>query len=459
MIVPYAFLANATAGPTIMRDFVTPAVTTLCVLATLACTFFLVLGGIQYMSSSGHPEKLDRGKRLLKNALLGLVLVLGAATLTAVLSHAYVASGTGGTEKFPQLAQLPSSQDNFQKAILDAINGFLRTIAIAAGEPLVKALQFFTTGTPLMAANANIFNLWLTVVGITDVLFVLVVALLGFQVMSSTALGLDEVDIKQLLPQLAVMFLLINISIFAIDAVISLSNAMINALRAGFPTLSIWNSLVTLTQNASDIGLVASLFLLAFLVLTVMLLVYYVLRLVTLYAGAVLAPVVLVLWLIPAFKDFVIAAIKTYLVTIFVLFVHVVLLLIAGAMFEGMLENGGADSSTNVLMALLVGMGTLVALLKTQSVMRDLSYAASAPRAARELGGQFIKGVNSLHRNGHKVADVRGQIMDRVRAGRNHKDKGPLPGKGGGDWTGSSPFDTPPPRTGETVMAKQGETA
>jgi hypothetical protein len=455
--MPYALLADAAGASTVMRAFVTPAVTTLCVLASLACTFFLVMGGTQYMTSAGNPERLDRAKRLLKNAIIGLVLVLGAATLTAVLSNSYVASGGGGTQQFPELAPLPESQNNFQKAILDAINGFLRTIAIAAGEPLVKALQFFTTSTPLMGANANIFNLWLTVVGITDVMFVLVVALLGFQVMSFTALGFEEIDIKQLLPQLAVIFLLINTSIFVIDAVISLSNAMINALRAGFPTLSIWDSLVTLTQNASDIGVVAALFLLAFLILTVMLLVFYVLRLVTLYAGAVLAPVVLVLWLIPAFRDFVMAAIKTYLVTVFVLFVHVVLLLIAGSMFQGMLESGGADSGTNVLMALLVGMGTLVALLKTQGVMRDLSYAASAPRAARELGGQFIKGVSSLHRTGHKMADVREKVVGRLRSGSGDKGDRAKPGKpGGSDWSGPSPFDTPRPKKGETITAREG---
>jgi len=85
-----------------------------------------------------------------------------------------------------------------------------------------------------MGDNSNVFNMWLAIVGITDVLFVLVIALLGFQVMSFSTLGFDELDIRQLLPQIALVFLLVNTSIFAIDGVIAFSNGMIHALQSDF---------------------------------------------------------------------------------------------------------------------------------------------------------------------------------------------------------------------------------
>ena len=84
-----------------------------------------------------------------------------------------------------------------------------------------------------MAANPNVFDLWLAVLAIADGLFVLVVAALGFNLMSATSLGLDEIDFKHVLPQIGLIFLLMNSSIFVIDTVLGLSNGMINAIHAG----------------------------------------------------------------------------------------------------------------------------------------------------------------------------------------------------------------------------------
>lgn len=81
-----------------------------------------------------------------------------------------------------------------------------------------------------------------------------------------------------------------NTSIFAIDAVISLSNGMIYALQSGFQSTDIWAVLKDITKDSASLGIVGLLMMVALLVLTVMLLVYYVLRLVTLYIVAVLEP-------------------------------------------------------------------------------------------------------------------------------------------------------------------------
>jgi len=393
--VPLSLLANASFASDAMRDYVTPIITTLCGLAGLACTFFLVNGGIQYMTSSGNPEKLEHAKKIIKNALIGLVLVLAAATLTAILSHAYSSSGATPTEKFPTLQPIQPADDgvSFWNVLIKAVVALLRNIVQSVGEPFLNALGFFLSHTPLMGDNASVFNLWLAIVGITDVLFILVVALIGFKVMGVSTFGLDEVEVKHLLPQIALTFLLINTSIFLIDAIISLSNGMIYAIRSGFPSTDVWAVLAQITKQSADLGVAGLLVMVAFLVLSVMLLVYYVLRLVTLYIGAILSPLVLLLYLLPGFKDFAITALKTYLTTIFVLFVHVVILLLAASLLSGVVD-GDTSGQPNTLMALIVGLATVVALLKTQGVMQELSYAASAPRAAREMSGAFMKGVS-----------------------------------------------------------------
>lgn len=392
-------VANAAFASDAMREYVMPVVATLAGLAGLACTFFLVHAGIQYITSSGNPEKLEHAKKIIKNALIGLVLVIAAATLTAILSHAYSSPSGAGMEHFPTLQAIEPADTGFNlfNVVINAIVAVLRNIVQSIGAPFVNALAYFTNSTPLMGGNESVFNIWLAMVGITDVLFILIIALLGFQVMSAASFGFNEIELKRLLPQMALIFLFINISIFVIDAFIGLSNAMIHALQSGFPSTSVWDVLAQITQQSADMGLAGLLVMVAFLVLSVMLLVYYVLRLVGLYLGAILAPLVFLLWLLPVFKDFAITALKTYLVLVFVLFVHVTILLLAASIFVGMLIGDNGDQP-NALMALIVGLATVVALLKTQGVMNQLMATASGPRAARELGTSFMRGVSYMTR-------------------------------------------------------------
>lgn len=456
--LPVTYLADASAASHAMQQFVTPMVATLSALASLVSVFFLVHGGMLYMSSTGNPEKLENAKHIIRNALIGLVLVIAAASITAVLAHAYTSSIGTPTEQFPTLQPIDTPKDSpsLIDVMMKAVIGFLRHIVEAAADPFLKAISWFINSTPMMASNASVFNLWLAIVGIADVLFVLVVGLIGFQVMSFASLGIDEIDIKQLLPRLVVVFLLMNTSIFAIDAVISLSNAMIYAIQSGFPSTDIWLVLANLTKDSSKLGMVGLLIMVALLVLTIMLLVYYVLRLVSLYIGAVLSPLVMMLWLLPAFKDFVITALKTYLITIFVLFVHAVIMLLAASLFLGM-EHGDNAGQPNTLMALIVGLATIIALLKTQSVLRELSYAASTPRAARELSSSFMRSVgyiNNSSRNtykgvqgGRKLANKVGTRLGIVKQPASDKPE---------------PKDTisasdAPKHTGQTVKAKKGK--
>jgi uncharacterized membrane protein len=114
---------------------------------------------------------------------------------------------------------------------------------------------------------------------------------------------------------------------------------------------------------------------------------------VTLYVGAVLAPIVALLQIIPGFKDFSITATKAYIVNIFLLFIHVIILTLAATLFASVKVEGGA-TPFNPVMAMIVGVATLLALLKTQSVLMHMSYVSAGPRAMRKLGTQFMNGVS-----------------------------------------------------------------
>jgi hypothetical protein len=393
--IPMYWMADVTAASDVMRTYITPLMITLGGLASLVCTFFLVMAGIQYMTSKGSPEKLEHAKRVMRNALIGLVIVLAAGTLTAVLSHAYGGSGGAGAENIPKIQAIETKDQGFSivDVLIKAIVGLFKYIITSAASPFIKALDFFTHSTALMADNPSVFKLWLTVVGIADSLFVLALGLLGFHVMGASSLGLDEIDLKHMIPQLSLTFLLMNTSIFAIDAVISVSNIMIKAVEAAFSSTGVWDVLTKIVDGADGMGLVALLLMVVFVILAVVLLVYYVMRLVTLYIGAVMSPLIVLLAVLPGFKDFAITAVKTYLTNIFVLFVHVIILQLAASLFATTLfSTPGAEP--NILMSMIVGIATLLALLKTQGVMMQMSYVSAGPRALRKLGGQFMTGVS-----------------------------------------------------------------
>lgn len=397
-----SLFAEAVMVTNVMKSYVTPTMVTLTGIATLVSTFFLIVGGFHYITSSGDPVKLENAKRVLKNALIGLALVLGAAVVTAILSNAYSTPPETITEQLPTLQALQADEAT-EPGILNVVVGsvikLLRNFIEAAAQPFLTAINFFLNSTPLMAQNSNVFNLWLAVAGIANTLFVIVVAILGFQVMSFSTFGFEELDIRQLIPRLGLGFVLINSSIFMIDALIGLSNAMIYALQSGFQTTDIWAVMVSISEKSAGMNIAGLMILVAFLVLTVMLLIYYLMRLVTLYVGAIMSPLVMLLWLLPTFRDFAITAVKAYLTTVFILFVHVVIVLLAASILTGIETGTDTAGQPNVLMGLLVGVATIMSLLKTQGALQQVATVASVPRAAREVTGSFFQSVSQTKRS------------------------------------------------------------
>lgn len=383
-----------------VQNYLRPIMFSLVGLAGVVSAFFIVQGGIEYMTSSGKPEKLEHAKKILKNALIGLAMVIAAATLTNILTSAYQDTGGGSLEQVPALTTVePQSDDtSITEVLINAIVGLFKHVIESIGKPFIGALDYFTHSTPLMADNPSVFKLWLAVLGIANALFVVGVALLGFQVMSASSLGFEELEFKQLLPKLIMTFLLMNVSIFAIDALISLSNVMISAIENSFGSVSAWDALTSIVDDAGGYGLAALLIMVVFMTLSAILLVYYVMRIVTLYVGAVLAPMVALLNIIPGFKDFSITATKVYITNVFVLFVHVIILILASSLFTGIRQEG-ADQPYDPIMSMIIGTASLLALLKTQGIMTQFSYVSTGPRTVRKLSKEFMHGLDHFSRH------------------------------------------------------------
>ena len=402
-----SIMADTSSAIAVMRDYVGPTLQMFAAIAGIACTFFIVHGGYLYMTSVGRPDTLEHSKRIMRNAVIGLVIILGAATLTSILANAYGHPAGGAQASLPTLNAITPDQSSsgLIEVLINAVIGVLNNIIQAVAAPSMGALNYSTSGTPLMVKNPSVFNLWLAVVGITDVLFVIVLALIGFHFMSAASFGFDEIEFKHLLPRIALVFLLINTSIFIIDGFIELSNVLITAITKVSGSASVWDTLTSVVKDSGGQGLAALLMMLAFIVFSVMLLVYYVIRLVTLFIGAVLSPLIFLIWLVPGFRDFSETAAKTYLTTVFVLFVHVVILQLSASLFTGMAASSDNDVP-NTLMAMVAGLATVVVLLKTQGVMMQFGYVSGGARNARKLGGQFMNGVSYITGKGKAVVST-----------------------------------------------------
>lgn len=388
--------ADASSASNAMREYILPLMGKFVIVASAVAIFFVVYGGIQHITSTGDPEKLEDAKRTIRNAFIGLVIIIAAGVLIGILDHAYSNKTGLMTERLPAIQEVETKPIPGPGAVIvDAIVGMFRYLIEAGASPIIEVLSFFTKATPLMADNSGVFNLWLVMVGIADVLFVLVLALIGFHVMSFATLGFKELDLKHLLPQMVIGFLFINMSIFVIDMVISLSNAMISALDKAFSVESAWEPIKHTLGAAGALNLFALVIMIAFLAFAVILLVYYVVRIVALYAGAVLSPLIFLLWFLPAFKDFARTAVRVYLSTIFVLFVHVVILLLASSLFKGVRATS-LNEAPSALMSMILGIATLWSLLKTQSVMSQLTYASQGASTGSILARKIVQGFAAM---------------------------------------------------------------
>lgn len=380
-----------------IATFTGQTLNTLLVIASLAATFFLVKGGFVYITSSGKPDALEHAKITIRNAIIGLVLVIGAAVISSVLNNAFTTPTSTFTSAQIDLKPLQPTTPTggLTQVLLDAIAGFLQNIIQSATKPLVDGIIGFLTTTPSLVSNSVIFNFWLVILGIVDSLFAIVVALLGFHFMSASTFGFEEMEFKHLLPRIGLAFLGANTSIFLADWIVTTCNVLVQALlhaTGGIDNAWVLNAFdpSTLAAGAGATSLITLIFMILFVILSVVLLLFYITRLIVVALGAVLAPFLFLLWITPKFNDFAEIAIKSYLITVFTVFVHLVIILLASSFLAIPGQKG-----TNSLISILVGIGMLLLLLKTPNLLMQLVFYNSGRGIVRKMGRQIVNVIST----------------------------------------------------------------
>jgi hypothetical protein len=386
-IIPSPAFAVSTSAD--ITTFTTNTLQIITAIASAAAVLFLVKGGYFYITSNGKPDGLENAKKTIRNAVLGLVLVLGAGLLVSLFQGALTNSAnntnTTAIALTPISAVTPS--DGLTQVLIDAVNGFMQNIVESATKPIVDGIFGFLATTPTLLNNSVVFNFWLVILGITDSLFVLVVALLGLHFMSASTLGFEEVELKQLLPRIGLAFLGANTSLFLADYVIVTCNTLVTAVinsTGGLAHAWVLNAVNLDGLLNKTTPLITLVFLIIFLIVAIVLLLMYITRLITISLAGVLSPFIFLLWIIPRFSDFAEIAVKGYLVTVFTVFIHVVIIQLASSFLTI------PGNTNNTLLSIAIGIGLFLTLLKTPSFLMQLVFYNTGRGMMRKIGGQIM---------------------------------------------------------------------
>ncbi|MCL4384556.1 hypothetical protein M1116_03820 [Patescibacteria group bacterium] len=385
-------LAVTTASE--ITAYTTDTLTIITAIAGVATVFFLIKAGYQYLTSSGNPQSLIAAKQTIRNALIGLVIVLASGVLISLFNNALSSTTATGISLAVNIAPLDSVKpsDGLTQVLIDAVSAFIQNIVESATKPIVDGILGYLTTTPNLLSNQVIVNFWLVSLGIVDSLFVVVAALLGLHLMSADTFGFEEVELKQVLPRLGLFFLGANVSLFLADYAIVTCNALVNAVLNSTGGLShswVVNTINPTTLITGTTPLITLIFLIIFLIVAIVLLFMYITRLIFISLGAVLAPFIFLLWTIPKLSDFAEIATKSYIVAVFMVFVHVVIIQLA-ASFLALPEQ-----SNNSLISIAVAIGLFLTLLKVPSLMTHMMFYTSGNGKLKKLGGQIINVITA----------------------------------------------------------------
>ncbi len=377
-----------------ITNYTTDTLNIITLISSAAAVFFLIKGGFHYFTSSGNPDAISEGKKTVRNALVGLVIVLAAGMIVSVFRNALSPSSNPGSASPVNISQIETTTPTggLTQVLIDAVSGFMQNIVESATKPIVDGIVGYLTTTPNLLTNQVVFNFWLVSLGIVDSLFVLVVAVLGLRFMSASTFGFDEIELKQLLPRIGLAFLGANISLFLADYVIITCNALVKTVlnsTGGLNQAWIVDAINPATLITGTTPLITLIFMILFLIVSIVLLFMYIGRLIAISLGAVLAPFIFLLWTLPKFADFAEIAIKSYVVTVFSIFIHVVIIQLASSFLAI------PTHTNNSLISVAVAIGLFMTLLKTNSVIMQLMFYNSGRGMFKKIGGQIINVITT----------------------------------------------------------------
>jgi len=63
--------------------------------AGLVAVLFLIIGGFRYITSAGNEETAEQAKKIITNAIIGIVVIILSFVIVRVISNALTTNGAG----------------------------------------------------------------------------------------------------------------------------------------------------------------------------------------------------------------------------------------------------------------------------------------------------------------------------------------------------------------------------
>src|SRR5258708_30313634 len=183
--------------------------------------------------------------------------------------------------------------------VIDAINGWLQSLASHLLQPALAAAGELLFQTPTYDSIPEVGRAWALVRDVTDGLFVLALLAAGVMVTASATVE-SRYSAKALVPRIVLAAFAANASLALCGGLIKLDNALLNGLLGPDPSTSTFGQLSAIVQSphAAD-QVVGSLVGLAAPVLAILLVGPYIRRDVVLLAATVLPPPALPAYALP----------------------------------------------------------------------------------------------------------------------------------------------------------------
>ena len=361
-----------------LDSYLQPWTTNFIYIATIVATLLFVIAGLVYMTSAGKAANISTAKNLIKTTTIGLILIITATALVGFLTSSWNSSSQIQTtnwsipETEPKI--LEESDPDEKESLLVVVTKFgtdlIDDLVETIGKPAVNLIDYFVGETQSMKDNSAVVETWSLVATVANSLLILFIVGIGFKIMLAPVFDWQEVRLRSVLPKIFLVFLLLVSSLTIIDTLIELNNAIIASLNINqTPASTLWSSLIATDNFGINLGII--LIRLIFIILTVWLVVYYLMRLVFLMVGAVLSPLIIILSLTETFSSFCQQLMVKYFFNIFIVVGHNIILILAANLFWQL------PTDDNQLLGLSLGLATLISLLKLPGVIKQMAVVSS----------------------------------------------------------------------------------
>lgn len=374
------------------------------ILAPLVAIVFIAKGGLEIVTSGGDPNALAHGKRTARNAAIGLVFVIAARVIVSIFSSIFIPyTGAPVSDLFTaQPVEVAQAESGIVSVLLEGILGFLRAVVESFVSPVIEAFVAFFTNTPSLLGNSTVVKYWLIILGITESLFVLVMILLGYNLMTGDVFGLvGEQSPKQIILRLGAGMAGAALSLFIADTLVGLANFMVDTVNQSSGGLA--HSWVLNIIHTPSIGssLAVLLLSIAYIVLAIMLIVLYAMRLAVVVAGAVFFPFIFLFLVIPRLHGFAEGLIRNYIIAVFLPFTHLVII----QLFAEFLKM---PEQKNDFVSFLSAIGLFLVLLKIPGFLSTMAARGAESEVSRQMvtkiSGSISSMVSSVSKSGGGAA-------------------------------------------------------